>query len=145
MEPLFTLNKSINILARLSQVWDALTRPELIKEYFFGTECITDWKKGSQIIFKGVWDGKPYTDKGNILAIKEREFILYNYWSSFSGTEDIPENYSVIRYELESGENSTKVTVMQEGFKTEESLEHSEKNWGFVLEGLKKLLEKSGM
>jgi uncharacterized protein YndB with AHSA1/START domain len=136
-----TLKKSVSINASPSKVWEALTNPELIKKYFFGTECISDWKKGSPILYKGTWEGKPYEDRGNILDIEKGKFILYNYWSSFSGTEDKLENYAVIRYELNSNGNSTVVTIIQEGFKTRELLEHSEQNWGFVLDGLKKILE----
>lgn len=49
-----TLTKSIRIIASTAKVWEALTNPERIKQYFFGTECINDWKKGSPILYKGV-------------------------------------------------------------------------------------------
>ena len=138
----FNLKKSISINASASKVWEALTNPDLIKVYFFGTECITDWKKGSPILYKGIWEGKPYEDKGNILDIEKEKFILYNYWSSFSGTDDIPANYAIIKYELSSKENETILTIIQEGFKTQEALDQSEKNWGYVLNSLKELLDK---
>ncbi len=48
------------------EAWDALVNPDKIKKYLFGTECITDWKVGSQIIYRGMWQGKPYEDKGKI-------------------------------------------------------------------------------
>ena len=35
------------INAPVSKVWDALTNPETIKQYFFGTDTITDWRAGS--------------------------------------------------------------------------------------------------
>ena len=37
---------TINIEAPIKNVWQALTSPELIKEYLFGTDVITDWKVG---------------------------------------------------------------------------------------------------
>lgn len=137
-----TLAESINIHAPVSKVWDALIDPELIKIYFFGTECITDWKKGSPIIFKGTYEGKAYVDKGNILNIETGKFILYNYWSSFSGTEDIPANYSVIKYELSANGDEAVFTVTQEGFKTKEAHDHSVANWRYIMDGLKNMLEK---
>jgi uncharacterized protein YndB with AHSA1/START domain len=136
-----TLKKSININASTAKVWEALTNPELIKIYFFGTECISEWKKGSPILYKGIYEGKAYEDKGNILDIETEKFIFYNYWSSFSGTEDIPENYSEIKYELLKKEDETIFTIIQSGFKTQESYDHSSANWGYVMDGLKKLLE----
>ena len=136
------LNKSINIKAPTDKVWDALINPELIKIYFFGTECISEWKKGSPILYKGTWEGKPYEDKGNIIDIETEKFIHYNYWSSFSDTEDKPENYSEIKYELTTDNNETKFTIIQGGFKTQETLDHSDKNWGYIMDGLKKLCEE---
>ena len=136
------LKKSISIKASTTKVWEALTNPELIKIYFFGTECICDWKKGSPILFKGTWEGKPYEDKGNILDIEKEKFIHYNYWSSFSGTEDIPENYVKIKYELSAKSNETILTIIQGGFKTQESHDHSYKNWGYIMDGIKKMLEE---
>jgi uncharacterized protein YndB with AHSA1/START domain len=136
------LSKSIRINASLAKVWEALTNPDLIKIYFFGTECISDWKKGSPLLFRGIWEGNSYEDKGAILDIQKEKFIMYNYWSSFSGTEDIPENYAVIRYELSNDHEATKLTVIQEGFKTQDALDHSEKNWGYVMNSLKELVEK---
>ena len=47
----------ITIHASISKVRDALTNPEILKQYFFGTDTITDWKPGSPIKFKGEWQG----------------------------------------------------------------------------------------
>jgi uncharacterized protein YndB with AHSA1/START domain len=33
-------------------VWRALTEPELVKEYFFGTTLVTDWAVGSPIVYR---------------------------------------------------------------------------------------------
>lgn len=137
-----TLHKSIAIEASVKQVWNALTDPELIKEYFFDTETTTDWKKGSPVYFRGVWDGVPYEDKGIILDIEPLKFVTYSYWSSFSGTEDKPENYANITYELQDKGETTVMTVIQEGFKNKEAQEHSEQNWSYVLDSLKKLVEE---
>lgn len=135
------LKKSIEINKSTKEVWHALTDSEKIKIYFFGTECTSDWKKGSAISYKGVWQGKPYEDKGNILDIEEGKFIQYNYWSSFSGLEDKPENYKNIRYELVDHKGKTILTVTQDGFVDQKTLEHSEENWEMVMDGLKKMLE----
>lgn len=132
---------TIEINTDIAKVWDALTNPELIKQYFFGTEAVSDWKAGSPIVFRGTWEGKPYEDKGTILETIPNKLFRYNYWSSFSGTADIPENYANISYIL-SGENGhTVLNILQDGVATEESKQHSEGNWGTVLKGLKKLLE----
>ncbi len=133
---------SEDIHASPSKVWEALTNPELIKLYFFGTETITDWKVGSPILFKGIWDGKEYLDKGIILEIEPEKLLQYNYLSSFSGLEDKAENYAIITYSLIEVGGGTKLTITQANIASEEAQKHSEQNWGMVLKGLKELLEK---
>ena len=128
--------------APVSNVWKALTNPEIIKKYFFGTNTISNWKVGSPITFKGEWEGKSYEDKGTILDIKTNKILKYNDWSPMSGIEDKPENYIVLTYELEEKGNETKLTLRQENIPTIEMKEHSEKNWKMVLDNLKDLLEK---
>lgn len=132
---------TIEIKAPVSEVWKALTTPELIKQYFFGTETVSDWKVGSPITFKGTWEGKAYEDKGTILNIEPHKFLKFNYWSSFSGTEDIPENYANITYELSEKDESTILSITQNNIRNEELRDHSEQNWRTVLNNLKNLLE----
>jgi uncharacterized protein YndB with AHSA1/START domain len=135
--------KSISIKAPIGKVWKALTDPELIKKYFYGTETTTSWKVGSPIRFQGIWEGKPYEDKGTILAFEENKLIKYNYWSSFSGIPDVPENYNDITYLLTQQDGEVVYTVLQEGIRDEQTREHSETNWGVVMDQMKKLLEQS--
>jgi uncharacterized protein YndB with AHSA1/START domain len=49
------IEKSILIDAPSPSVWNALTNPEIIKQWLFETEIevISDWKPGSPIVFKG--------------------------------------------------------------------------------------------
>lgn len=136
-----TLTTSIFIKASVDKVWEALTNPDLIKIYFFGTECITDWQKGSPIVFRGVWDNQPYEDKGIIREIEINKCIVYSYWSSFAGTPDTPENYAEIKYELAEDTSGTTLTIHQNGFQTEGARDHSLNNWGYILDGIKKLME----
>ena len=136
------LKTSILIQASVSDVWDALTNPVVVKQYFFGTNLLTDWTVGGPIRFTGVWEGGAYEDKGTVLAFEPERYLSYNYWSSFSGTEDIPENYADIEYMVEVVEQGTQLTVTQNKMKDEEARAHSETNWQMVLTEMKKLLEK---
>ncbi len=132
---------SIRINAPASRVWDALTRPELIKQYLFGTQVNTDWQVGSPITYQGVWQGKPYEDKGQVLEIEPEKRIVSTFWSSLSGLEDRPENYKTVRYDLSGNDSGTILTITQDNNASEEEAMHSEQNWNMVLEGIKKLLE----
>lgn len=138
----FTAKASTVIDAPASRVWDALTKPEMIKEYLFGTQVTTDWKEGSPITYKGVWEGKVYEDKGKVLQVEPGKRIVSTFWSALSGLPDTPENYNTVSYELTPEGGKTRVTVTQDNNATQEDAVHSEMNWGMVLDGMKKMLEK---
>ncbi|MCW3117893.1 MAG: hypothetical protein JWM28_1975 [Chitinophagaceae bacterium] len=133
---------AININAPAVKVWEALTTPSIIKQYFFGTTAISDWKVGSPIIFKGEWEGKTYEDRGSIIEMIPKKLFRYSYWSSMSGMEDKPENYVTITYKLSEKDNRTLLTVTQENIPDEKLKEHSEQNWNKVLGDLRQLIEK---
>jgi uncharacterized protein YndB with AHSA1/START domain len=130
---------SITVKAPIEKVWQHLTRPELIKEYFFGTEVETDWKPGSPIYWRGTWEGKTYEDKGKVLEFQPHHRISYLYWSSFSAQPDFPENYQAVTCDLRSEQGNTILAVHQDC--ADSMKEHCEKNWGVVLDGLKKQIE----
>ncbi len=138
----FIASKSIHLLVPPDRVWAALTTPALIREYLFGTETVTDWKQGSPIVFRGEWEGKPYQDKGIILETVPNKVFRYSYWSSFSGTEDKPENYAIVAYRLFPDQKGTLLSITQDGIATAEAQQHSESNWESILNTLKKLVEQ---
>ncbi len=132
---------SLLIQAPASKVWEALTKPELIQKYLFGTQVTTDWKVGSPITYKGVWQGKPYEDKGTIIESEPGKLLVSTYWSSMAGLPDRPENYQTVRYELSPQAGGTRLTLTQDNNKTQADANHTTQNWKMVLEGLKKLVE----
>jgi uncharacterized protein YndB with AHSA1/START domain len=148
MQKRFIARKSITIHVSPKRVWKALVEPDQVKEYFFGTQVISDWKVGGPIRWMGTWQGKTYEDKGTILQIFPEKLLQYTYWSSMGGFEDRPENYVTVTFELnkaqqETGsDEGTVVTVSQDNNDTESERDHSEKNWEMVLGALKKFIEK---
>lgn len=137
----YLAKSSIKIAAPPGKVWEALTKPELIKQYLFGTDVTTDWKVGSPITYKGEWQGKSYEDKGKVLRNEPGRLLESTFWSSLSGVPDLPENYQTVRYEISSEDGGSRVTITQDNNDSPESASHSEQNWQMVLEGMKKLLE----
>ena len=142
MSKTYIAEAAITINASASKVWDALTRPDLIKQYLFGTEVATDWQVGSPITYRGTWEGKTYEDKGKILQIEPGRLLVSTYWSSLSSVPDIPENYQTVRYELSAESDGTRLTITQDNNDTQEAAAHSEQNWEMVLDSIKKLLEE---
>ena len=139
----FEAVKSVTIDAPKAAVWDALTRPDKVKQYMHGTEMSTDWKEGSSISWKGEWKGKAYEDKGQVLEVQPQKRLSYTHWSPMSGSEDKPENYHTVTYELTGEGGKTTLTLRQDNNPTqEEANQMAENNWGPVLEGLKETAEK---
>jgi len=141
MKSNITAKAKTKIIAPVDKIWDALTKPELIKQYFFGTQTTTTWEKGSPISFDGKWEGKSYHDKGTVLDFQKNKLIKYSYRSSMSGIEDKPENYVIVTYELAGSDGEAELTVTQENIPDEKMKEHSEANWKKVLNDLKKFVE----
>jgi uncharacterized protein YndB with AHSA1/START domain len=136
-----TLKTTITFKAPIAKVWQGITDPAMVKQYFFGTNLKSDWKVGGRITFSGEWDGHKYEDGGTILEIDPPKLLKYSYWSSMSGTEDKPENYNNITQELTEKDGITTLVITQEGVKNQEAKEHSEQNWKSVFDGLKKIIE----
>jgi len=141
MENTYIAKAAITINAPTSSVWDALTKPDLIKQYLFGTEVTSDWQVGSPITYKGMWEGKSFEDKGRVLQIESEKLLVSTFWSSLSGKPDRPENYQTVRYELLPEDNGTRLSVTQDNNDSQEEANQSEQNWKMMLDGMKKLLE----
>ena len=138
----FIAKAHITISAPIAKVWDALVNPEMIKQYMFGTNAVSDWKEGSPIVWQGEWEGKPYEDKGVILQLKTERMLQYSHFSPLSGQADVPANYHTLTIELSTQEKGTLLLLSQDNNLTEEDREHSEKMWAMMLTGIKKVVEK---
>lgn len=132
---------AISIKAPSTKVWDALVTPAAIQQYMFGTNAVSAWKEGSTIVWKGVWQGKSYEDKGVLLQVKPARTLQYTHFSPLSGLPDEPGSYHTVTIELSAEGSGTRVSLSQDNNLTEQAREHSEKNWGMVLTGLKRFVE----
>lgn len=138
----FTAVKHITIHAPLESVWQALVDPQKVRQYMHGTNMETDWSVGSPITWKGEWKGNAYEDKGTVLEVKPQTLLKMTHWSPMGGSEDRPENYHTVTYELADQGGTTELTVKQDNNATQEEADSmAENNWGPVLEGLKKVAE----
>ena len=101
MEPLFIKNV-IKISAPIAKVWDALTNPEQTKKYMFGCETVSDWQKGSTLVWKMNYEGKEFIPvKGSILEIEPEKHLAYTVIDPHNpNIPDIPENYLTVTYDL---------------------------------------------
>jgi uncharacterized protein YndB with AHSA1/START domain len=134
--------QSITINAPAPKVWEALINPELIKQYLFGSEVVTDWKVGSPVIYKGNYQGKTFEDKGTVVKLHTEKLMVLTHWSPLSGSADSPENYHTVSYELVTEDGGTHLTISQDNNPGEDEQKQNEQFWGTVLQGIKKLVEE---
>jgi len=131
----------VTIKGSLSQVWDALTNPDKIRQYMFGATVESDWKVGSPIVWKGEWKGKPFEDKGRILEIQQGKRLRYSHFSPLSGAPDRPESYHTVTIQLDGPDGAIHVDLSQDNNPSEKARDESRRNWSMMLDGLKKAVE----
>jgi uncharacterized protein YndB with AHSA1/START domain len=129
------------ISASPQQVWDAMTDPEAISRFMFGSKVETDWEEGSPITWSGEYDGRPFQDKGEILEMVENQRLRMTHFSPLSGEDDVPENHHTLDYRLEDRGASTRLTLDQDGNDSAEQAEQFAGNWQMMLDQLKKYVE----
>jgi uncharacterized protein YndB with AHSA1/START domain len=148
MNPLNIVNQ-IEIKAPASSVWDALTNPEMTKQYMFGCETISDWEIGSALLWQGAYEGKKMVFvKGHIKELIPYKLLSYTVIDPNGSIPDLPENYLTVSYELLQKEGSTLLKVTQgdynkvaEGARRFEESSNGGEGWNPILKAIKELIE----
>jgi uncharacterized protein YndB with AHSA1/START domain len=141
MQNAFIAKAETDVQAPVGKVWEAFVNPDMIRQYMFGTNVVSDWKEGAPIVWQGEWQGKPYEDKGQILKLQPEHLLQYTHFSPLAGQPDLPENYHTLTIELTPQGSATHVTLSQDNNASAEEQAHSEQMWSSMLAGLKKFLE----
>jgi uncharacterized protein YndB with AHSA1/START domain len=140
-----TSTSRVVICAPVNQVWKALTEPEFVKQWQYGSDLITDWQPGHAIRFHSLWEGKVYEQWGQVVEVTTNRLIKYTLFAPGSGLDDMPENYFTMTYELEESDGSTTLRVIQmdpRGTDSQESQDGAVENENGVLTALKDLVER---
>jgi len=136
---------SETIHAPKERVWQALTTPALLKQFFFGANVNSTWKVGDPITFAGEYEGQAFEDKGEIRSSRPGEELSFTHWSALSGKPDAPEDYHLVTITLDQRGDDALVSLVQDDQDDKpvdkKTREQFEKNWSTVLKGLKKVVE----
>ena len=133
---------TIKVKATAEKLWDVLTKPELVKQWQYGSDLVTDWKVGSPIRFRTEWKDKTFEQWGKVLEIVPQKLITYSLFAPRPGLEDKPENYFVMNYKLTSEGNYTSLEIIQEDNRPGAVQEKPQGEENPILTGLKKLAER---
>ncbi len=114
------IKKSVFINAAPASVWDALVNPQKIKQYLFGTEAVSDWKRQPHHLQRRIGRERNTGSRYYPTISSLKKFFNLLIESSMSGTQDKPKNCVTFTYELSQKENRTLLTLTQDNCKTEE-------------------------
>ena len=109
-----TSDSSVKIVAPASKVWLALTRPDLVKQWQYGSDLMTTWEVGAPIIFRNEWDGQVFEQKDTVLEFLPESRVKYSLFFPRPDLQDIPEHHFFMTYELTESEGVTSLLVRQE-------------------------------
>jgi uncharacterized protein YndB with AHSA1/START domain len=136
-----TTSHHIQIDAPPERVWEALTTPDQISEWFFGVDTESDWHVGSTIVHRGEYQGRPYEDRGEIVELDPPHRFVHTHWSPMSGKPDTPEHAQRVTWTLEPSDGGTALTVDEVNLPSEQARAVSDQSWPQALDSLRQLVE----
>lgn len=125
-----------------AKVWEALTTPEFMKQYW-GATADCDWKKGSPWSLK-MSDGR-VADTGEILESEPPKRLVIKWRNEFK-PELKDEGYSRCTIELEPANGAVKLSITHTSDAPDSKLIHAVSGgWPRILSNLKSLLETGAL
>ena len=120
----------------------ALTVPDLVRQWQYGSGLLTTWEVGSPIIFRNEWNGQVFEQKGKVLEFVPESRARYSLFFPRPDLQDIPEHNIFMTYELTESDGATLLLVRQEDPRPSEPNESTGADEGpNVLSTLKELVE----
>jgi uncharacterized protein YndB with AHSA1/START domain len=146
MAQVFEATTSAELNASPERVWRVLVEPDLVAQYMHGTSVETDWQVGSDVVWRGEWQGKSYEDKGEVLAFEPPRRLSVTHWSPLTGEPDEPANYHHVTYEIQPlGSDRSRLTLTHGNSPSQEAADAMiENGWQPMLESLKQVAEADG-
>ena len=137
-----TSTSKITINAPTERVWDVVTKPEMVKQWQYGSDLLTDWSIGGRIVFHSEWEGNVYEQWGEVLEFNPCRSLRYSLFAPRPGLEDKPENYFTMGYILSKEGDGTLLTIEQNDSRPDvEENQEADDAGQAVLVALKQLAE----
>ena len=117
-----------------AKLWEALTNPDFIQQYWFGCRNTSTWQVGDVIESRDpdgelAWHGKI------LKSVPEEEVVF-----TFDHLTDEPP--STVRFKIEPQKDTVQLTITHEDFLEVSAIRDRVKNgWPAIIEGIKSLLE----
>src|SRR5437764_623064 len=105
------IREEITIHALTSKVWNVLICPEYTRQYLFEGDVISEWTKGSPIVYQSEIDGKSQIiKKGSIEEVIPGLALKF----SLSDLQETNNNHAIVTYELFPEEGGINLRMTQE-------------------------------
>jgi uncharacterized protein YndB with AHSA1/START domain len=135
------VRRTIN--ASAERLFDAWTRPELMKQWFRGSEMSTPVAE-TDLRVDGAWqivmkksDGKAYPHHGHYKVVDRPNKLVFT-WNPFEAA-DYGTTVTLIFKKI--SENVTELTLIHEGFRDEEMKTGHDRGWNACLDTLEQWLK----
>lgn len=137
----FDVTVSRTIQAPAARVWSVLTEPELVSLWMLGTRVQSTWSKGAAITWTGMYDGKEYSDRGEVVDVRPAKRLVHTHFRPAPGSDAEPENVHTLDWGLAEKGGTTTLTLVQTGARSQEESELFAETWAQMLDALKQAAE----
>ena len=121
------------------KLWTALTSPEFTRQYWFGTQQVSEWKVGAA--WKLVFPDGRIADCGEILEVDPPRRLVIKWRNEFK-PELKTEGYSRCTMQLEAIDQAVKLSITHVMDVPDSKFVQSVSNgWPRIISNLKSLLE----
>jgi uncharacterized protein YndB with AHSA1/START domain/DNA-binding transcriptional ArsR family regulator len=121
------------------KLWEAITRPEMTRQYFYANDVESDWKVGSPVRHKGP-DGKTKLD-GKVMEVVPGRKLVTTF-CAVHDPEAAKDRPSRVTWEIEPRGEVCRLTLTHDDFDgITATYKQVGLGWNPVLSGLKTLLE----
>jgi uncharacterized protein YndB with AHSA1/START domain len=109
-------------------VWAAVTLPEYVRQWQYGSDLTTDWIVGHPIRFSAQWQGQAFEQWGTVVEFDAPSRLRYSLFAPRPGLEDRLENYFTMTYALVDVDGVTTLTFQQEDSRADGDDESDDEN-----------------
>jgi uncharacterized protein YndB with AHSA1/START domain len=128
---------SVDIAGMPQQVWDALTNPEKTRRYYYGTDILSDWQRGSRWTSES---GDELYLEGELLEVDAPNRIVQTFHiaSQEPAASEPPSRVTWQLTALDGGRTRLEMIHEDMGPSTRDYVEGG---WEHILAGLKSVVE----
>jgi|GEM_PF-3009764 len=142
METTFNPDVTIRIHAPRDKVWEAITRPDIIKRYLNVDNLKADWRKGSAVMYAGEVDGKQTEMRGEITEFEEGHSLSIDFPAEYGKVSFTLIDQSQPKlFNLSVHESTTLVKLTHARPGTAKDRKRFRSNWSGALKRMKDILE----